>query len=147
LVKEVKETARARSLNDIDWHKYRFVFVIHWMSHFIRRIECLYRHVSLNGKHPVPCDITSYDVAESITKKDFIGLILLTPYLAIESWRYKRKMTHNAWSTMSSNSSGWGCKRNWSITVKCKKNNWLWLVNFLLLQPHPLLLLLIVNHA
>jgi len=27
--------------------------------------------------------------------------------------------------------------RNWPITVECKKNSRLWLVNFLLLQPHP----------
>jgi len=44
---------------------------------------------------------------------------------------------HYTWSTMSSSSSRWGCK----------SNNWLWLVNFLLLQPHPLLLLLIVDHT
>jgi len=37
--------------------------------------------------------------------------------------------------------------RNWLITVECKKNSWLWSVNFLLLQSHSLLLLLIVNHA
>jgi len=36
--------------------------------------------------------------------------------------------------------------RNWLIAVECKKNNWLWLVNFLFLQP-PLLLLLIVDYA
>jgi len=34
--------------------------------------------------------------------------------------------------------------KNWLITVEYKKNSWLWLVNFLPLQPHPLLLLLIV---
>jgi len=38
--------------------------------------------------------------------------------------------------------------RNWSITVNYSSYYIrLWLVNFLLLQPHPLLLLLIVDHA
>jgi len=37
--------------------------------------------------------------------------------------------------------------RNWPITVNYSSYIWLWLVNFLLLQPHPLLLLLIVDLA
>jgi len=36
--------------------------------------------------------------------------------------------------------------RNWPITVNYSSYIRLWLVNFLLFQPHPLLLLLIVNH-
>jgi len=37
--------------------------------------------------------------------------------------------------------------RNWLITVNYSSYIRLWLVNFLLIQPHPLLLLLIVDHA
>jgi len=37
--------------------------------------------------------------------------------------------------------------RNWSITINYSSYIRLWLVNFLLFQPHPLLLLLIVDHA
>jgi len=37
--------------------------------------------------------------------------------------------------------------RNWPITVNYFSYIRLWLVNFLLLQLHPLLLLLIVDHA
>jgi len=41
---------------------------------------------------------------------------------------------NNAWSTMSSSSMDEAVKvRNWPITVECKKNSWLWLVNLLLL--------------
>jgi len=43
-----------------------------------------------------------------------------------------------AWYTMSSSSMDEAVRvRNWPITVECMKNSWLWLVNFLLLQPHP----------
>jgi len=37
--------------------------------------------------------------------------------------------------------------RNWSFIVNYSSYIRLWLVNFLLLQPHPLLLLLIVDYA
>jgi len=37
--------------------------------------------------------------------------------------------------------------RNWPITFNYSSYIRLWLVNFLLLLPHPLLLLLIVDHA
>jgi len=48
-----------------------------------------------------------------------------------------------------SSSSEWGCKSKKlkPITVNYSSYIRLWLVNFLLLQPHPLLLLLIVDHA
>jgi len=47
-------------------------------------------------------------------------------------------MTLKASSTMSSSSMGEAVRvRNWSITIDYSSYIRLWLINFLLLQPHP----------